>query len=65
MIGALKQIEAGRSVEDVAREQGLRSPINPRSFFTALHAKWGVGTPNYVQNMTQSAQIAQMRMNCS
>ena len=43
---------------------GLSSPISPTSFFTALHAKWGIETPNYVQNMVQSANMAQIRMNC-
>ncbi len=43
---------------------GLNQPISPTAFFTALHAKWGIGTPNYVSNMVQSAQMAQIRMNC-
>lgn len=42
---------------------GLSRPINPTSFFTALHAKWGVGTRNYVQKMVQTAKMTQIRMN--
>jgi hypothetical protein len=37
---------------------GLARPISPTSFFTALHAKWGVGTLNYVQKMVQAAKMA-------
>jgi hypothetical protein len=42
----------------------LSSPIDPTSFFTVLHKKWGIGTPNYVRKMVQSARMAQIRMNC-
>ncbi len=44
--------------------KGLGSPIDPKSFFTAMHKKWGIGTPNYIRKMVQSAKMAQIRMNC-
>ena len=57
---------SGQSFVQIATPliSGLSSPISPTSFFTALHAKWGIGTPNYVQNMVQAANMAQVRMSC-
>jgi len=56
---------SGQSFVQVASPllQGLSSPISSTSFFTALHAKWGIGTTNYVQRMVQQAKMAQIRMN--
>ncbi len=57
---------SGQSFVQIASPllKGLPSPISPTSFFTALHAKWGIGTRNYVSKMVQSSQMAQTRMSC-
>jgi RHS repeat-associated protein len=43
---------------------GLKNPADPTQFFTAIHAKFGVTTPNYVRTMVGNAGMATIRMQC-